>query len=68
MDSSNEATMIMFNTYVTQFTCSHHVIITREKITTYLDAKENLNGLVSYVKNYPKPRLLISHAENFMRE
>ena len=31
--------MIMFNTYMTQFTCSHHGILIREKITTYLDAK-----------------------------
>ena len=29
----------MFNTYMTQFTCSHHRILIREKITTYLDAK-----------------------------
>ena len=40
MDSSNRAPMIMFNTYITQFTCSHHGILIREKITTYLDAKE----------------------------
>ena len=39
MDTSNRATMIMFNTYMTQFTCSHHGILIREKITTYLDAK-----------------------------
>ena len=25
--------------YMTQFTCSHHGILIREKITTYLDAK-----------------------------
>ena len=31
--------MITFNTYMTQFTCSHHGILIREKITTYLDAK-----------------------------
>ena len=31
--------MIMFNTYMTQFTCSHHGILIREKITIYLDAK-----------------------------
>ena len=31
--------MIMFNTYMTQFTCSHHGILILEKITTYLDAK-----------------------------
>ena len=39
MDSSNRAPMIMFNTYTTQFTYSHHGILIREKITTYLDAK-----------------------------
>ena len=32
--------MIMFNTYMTQFTCSHHGILILERITTYLDAKE----------------------------
>ena len=31
--------MIIFNTYMNQFTCSHHGIIIRKKITTYLDAK-----------------------------
>ena len=39
MDSSNQAPMIMFNTYMSQFTCSHHGILIREKITTYLDEK-----------------------------
>ena len=39
MDSSHQAPMIMFNTYMTQFTCSHHGILILEKITTYLDAK-----------------------------
>ena len=39
MDSSNRAPMIMFNTNMTQFTCSPHGILIREKITTYLDAK-----------------------------
>ena len=29
----------MFNTYMTQFTCSHHGILIIEKITTYLDEK-----------------------------
>ena len=32
--------MIMFNTHMTQFTCSHHGIPILEKITTYLDAKD----------------------------
>ena len=31
--------MIVLNTYMTQFTCSHHGILIREKITTYLDTK-----------------------------
>ena len=31
--------MIMFNTYMTKFTCSHHGILIQEKITTYLYAK-----------------------------
>ena len=39
MDSSNRAPTIMFNTYMTQFTCSHHGILIIEKNTTYLDAK-----------------------------
>ena len=38
-DSSNRAPIITFNTYITQFTCSHHGILIREKTTTYLDAK-----------------------------
>ena len=37
--SSNLAPMIMYNMYMTQFNCSHHGILIREKITTYLDAK-----------------------------
>ena len=39
MDTSIRAQMIMVNTYMTQFTCSHHGILILEKITTYLDAK-----------------------------
>ena len=31
--------MIKSNTYMTQFTCSHHGILINEKIITYLDAK-----------------------------
>ena len=38
-DPSNQAPMITFNTYMTQFTCSHHGIVIRERITTYLDTK-----------------------------
>ena len=37
--SSNQAPIIMFNTYMTQFTCSHHGILIREKITIYLYEK-----------------------------
>ena len=39
MDTSIRAPMVMFNTYMTQFTCSNHGILILEKITTYLDAK-----------------------------
>ena len=39
IDILNRAPMIMFNKYMTQFTCSHHGILIREKITTYLDSK-----------------------------
>ena len=39
MYSSNQAPMIIFNTYMTQFTCSHYGILIRENISTYLDAK-----------------------------
>ena len=39
IDISIRAPMIMFNTYITQFTCSNHGIQILEKITTYLDAK-----------------------------
>ena len=49
--SYNQAQMIMFNTYMTQFTCSHHGILIHKKIATYLYAKEHLKGLVPYVNN-----------------
>ena len=39
IDSSNQSPMITFNTYMTQFTCSHHGILIRERITTSFDAK-----------------------------
>ena len=39
MASSNQAPKIMFNTYMTQYTCSHHGILISEKLTTYLNAK-----------------------------
>ena len=51
MFSSNRASMITFNTYMTQFTCSHHGIRICEKITTYLDANGTSKILVSYVNN-----------------
>ena len=51
MNSSNRAPMIMFNTYMTQFTFSHHGIIIREKLPLIWMQKENLKRLVSYVKN-----------------
>ena len=38
-DSYNWTPMITLNTYMTQFTCSHHGIIIHKIITTYLDAK-----------------------------
>ena len=31
--------MITVNTYMTQFTCSHHGLLIHKKITTYLDTK-----------------------------
>ena len=68
MDSSNRSPMIMFNTFMTQFTCSHHGILIHEKSPLIWMQRENLKGLVCYVKNDSKLRLLISHAENFMRE
>ena len=51
MDSSKRAPMIMFNMYMTQFTCSHHGILIREKSPLIWMLKENLKGIVSYVKN-----------------
>ena len=66
--ASNREPIIMFNMYMTLFTCSHHGIQIREKSTTYLDAKVTSKRLFSYVKNESKPRLLISHAEDCMRD
>ena len=51
MDTSIRAPMIMFNTYMTQFTCSYHGILILEKSPLIWMQKENLKGLVSYVKN-----------------
>ena len=50
-DSSNPEPMIIFNTYMTQFTCSHHGILIREKSPLIWMQKEHLKILVSYVKN-----------------
>ena len=36
MDSSNRAPMIMFNTYMTQFTCSYHGILKKSKRDCFL--------------------------------
>ena len=38
--STNQIPMIMFNTFMTEFNCSHHGILIHKKITTCLDAKE----------------------------
>ena len=51
MDTSIRAPMIMFNIYMTQFTCSHHGILILEKSPLIWMQKENLKGLVSYVNN-----------------
>ena len=42
INSSNRAPMLMFNTYMTQFTCSHHGIIIHKKSPVILIQKENL--------------------------
>ena len=68
IDSLNRAPIIMFNTYMTQFPCSHHGFLIFEKSPLIWMQKEHIKILVSYVKNYSKPRLLISHAEHCMRE
>ena len=51
IDTSIRAPMIMFNTYMTQFTCSHLGILILEKSLLIWMQKENLKGLVSNVKN-----------------
>ena len=51
MDTSIRAPMIMFNMYITQFTCSHHGILILEKLPLIWMQKVNLKGLISYVKN-----------------
>ena len=50
-NSSNQSPMVTFNKYMTQFCFSHHGILIRENITTYLYAKGTSKRLVSYVKN-----------------
>ena len=42
MDSSNRAPMIVFNTYMTQFTYSRHGILIREKLPLIWIQKEHL--------------------------
>ena len=51
MDLSSRAPIIMFNTDITQFTCSHHGILIHEKSPLIWMQKENLKGLVSFAKN-----------------
>ena len=51
IDTSIIAPMIMFNTYTTQFTCSHHGILILEKSPLIWMQRENLKGLVYYVNN-----------------
>ena len=50
-DTLIRAPMIMFNTYMTQFTCSHHGILILEKSPLIWMQRVNLKGLVYYVKN-----------------
>ena len=68
MDTSIRAPMIMFNTYMTQFTCSHHGILILEKSPLIWMQKENLKELIYYLKILSKSWLLISHVENLMSE
>ena len=49
--SSKRAPIITFNTCMTQFTCSHHGILIREKLRLIWMQKEHLKILVSYMKN-----------------
>ena len=50
-DPSNQAPMIMFNTYITQFTCSRHGILIRKKSPLVGMQMDNLKRIVSYVRN-----------------
>ena len=67
-DSSNRAPMIMFNTYMTQFTCSHHGILIREKITPYLDAKGKSKRNCFLCEELIKIKTPDFTRGNFMRE
>ena len=44
-DSSNRAPMIIFNTHMTQFTCSHHGILIRKKSPPIWMQKEHIKDL-----------------------
>ena len=50
-DSYNQGPMIMFNTYMTQFTCSNHGILIRKKLPLIWMQTEHLKMLISYVNN-----------------
>ena len=52
MESSNRAPIIMFNTYINQFTCSHYGILICEKTTTYLDAKGTYKNTCFLCENF----------------
>ena len=51
INSLNQEPMIVLKIYMNQYTCSHHSILIREKITTYLDVKEKSKNNCFYVKN-----------------
>ena len=68
MDSSNRAPMLMFNTYTTQLTCSHHGILIRGKITTYLDAKGKSKRTCFLCEELIKTKTPDFTRGNFMRE
>ena len=68
MDTSIRAPMIMFNTYMTQFTCSHHGILIREEITTYLDAKGRFKRTCFLREELIKTKTPDFIRGNFMRE
>ena len=49
--SSNRAPMIMFNTYMTQFTCSHHGILIHKNSPLIWMQKEHLKRIVDCVNS-----------------